>query len=253
MQNTTQDRFQYHPDPDQLLSGVFSQSSLRRVDARKEAILNMVDLKDKSLLDLGCSGGYFGFSLSMDIKSYHGIDGDEVLISRNQESAKSRGLENLKFEHCQITPERIRHLPHFDVALFLSVFHHILAVSQAYEWNQENVWEPKEILTALAEKVNVLVFETGYPDEGHEWCERLPPMLPTPKVWVEELLHEAGFEHVEIISAPAHQGFIGRLRAGLGKSFNAQCQNRTLITRVISRIFRLDPRDGRDIFIARRT
>lgn len=137
------------------------------MDARKEAILGLIDLKDKSLLDLGCSGGYFGFSLAKIVKSYKGIDGDAELITRNKEIAQRRGLHHLDFEHCQITPERIRYLPHFDVALFLSVFHHMLAVSQAYEWNQTNLWGPIEILVALADKVEVLVFETGYPGEGH--------------------------------------------------------------------------------------
>ena len=91
-----------------------------------------------------------------------------------------------------------------------------------------------------------------YPDEGHEWCGRLPRMLPTPQAWVDGMLHEAGFEQVEMIAAPGHRGFVGRLRAWLGKSYNARGVDRTLSTRIVRRIFGLDPRDGRDIFIARR-
>ena len=64
MQNTSRDRFDYHPDPEKILSGHHRGGSLRRVDARKGAILNLVDMNGKTLLDLGCSGGYFGFSLA---------------------------------------------------------------------------------------------------------------------------------------------------------------------------------------------
>ena len=78
-------------------------------------------------------------------------------------------------------------------------------------------------------------------------------MLPTPQAWVKTLLYKAGFDQVEMISAPGHQGFFGRLRAQLGKSFNELSVDRTLSTRIVSRIFQLDPRDGRDIFIARRS
>ena len=57
MRNTAKDRFQYHPDPDRILSRGFWHGSLRSVDARKEAILGLVNLKDKSVLDLGCGFG----------------------------------------------------------------------------------------------------------------------------------------------------------------------------------------------------
>ena len=183
----------------------------------------------------------------------YGLDGDHDLIVRNEDIARSAGLNNLHFECGQITPQRIKQLPHFDVGIFLSVFHHILAVSKAYEWNQKNTWSPNEILASLANKVDVLVFETGYPDEGHEWCERLPNMLPTPQVWVESMLHEAGFARVAMIPAPGYQGTAGRLRARLGKQFHGVSSDRTLAKRIVNRVFRLDPRDGRDIFVACRS
>ncbi|MDO8861667.1 methyltransferase domain-containing protein [Haliea sp. E1-2-M8] len=250
MKNSIDERFQYHPDPKEVLSNASFSRSLRRVDLRKAAIMESVELRGKSLLDLGCSGGYFGFSLAGTIKLYHGVDGDNELIARNIEVSQSKGLNHLSFEHSRITPDFIRQLPSFDVVFFLSVFHHILAVSKAYDWNEESVWEPEEILRALAEKAEVLVFETGYPSEGHEWCENLPPMLPTPDAWIVELLRGAGFYQVEIIPSPVHSGILGRVRASLGDRFNVQKQNPTVLARLIARAFHLDPRDRRDIFIA---
>jgi len=214
--------------------------------------MESVELQGKTLLDLGCSGGYFGFSLAATVKSYHGIDGDSELIDRNREVCQRRGIGHLSFEHGQITPDFIRQLPKFDVAFFLSVFHHILAVSEAYDWNEQSEWKPEEILSALADKVEVLVFETGYPTEGHEWCENLPPMLPTPKAWILKLLRTAGFDQVEIIPSPVHRGMRGRIRAWLGDRFNAQKPNSALLTRLVARTFHLDPRDRRDIFVARK-
>ena len=90
MQNTTDNRFQYHPDPEELLSRASLVRSRRRVDHRKAEIMEFVELRVKSLLDLGCSGGYFGFSLAETVKSYHGIDGDRELIVRNREGLSAQ-------------------------------------------------------------------------------------------------------------------------------------------------------------------
>lgn len=250
MRNTTKERFDYHPDPNELLAGKSGKSSLRRVEARKKAIQSLVDLENKSLLDLGCSGGYFGFSLAESISNYFGLDGDQELIVRNEAIARRAGLNHIHFEYGQITPKRIQKLPHFDVALFLSVFHHIITASEAYDWNKQNSWRPIEILAAIAEKVDVIIFETGYPDEGHEWCERLPGMLPTPQAWVKTTLLEAGFVKVDIISAPAQRGIRGQLRSWLAKELYGTDRNNNLAKRVVKRLLQIDPRDGRDIFVA---
>ena len=125
--------------------------------------------------------------------NYIGVDADEIVIERNRSVAEQLPATNLEFRRAEITPSFVRSLGPIDIALFLSVFHHILATSRAYDWNRPSEFDPLDLLRALQERVDVLVFETGYPDEGFEWCERLPPMAPTPRAWVERVLRHAGF------------------------------------------------------------
>jgi SAM-dependent methyltransferase len=247
MNVSVDERLRYHPDPSD-----HDRRSTRKVDVRRKLIIERSDPAGKRLIDLGCSGGYFGFSLADIVKEYVGIDGDEVLISRNSAAAKQRNLANLSFRHAVITPSLVRSLPAADIALFLSVFHHILATSTAYGWNKQPDFDPLDILTALRERVEVLVFETGYPDEGFEWCARLPRMEPTPRAWVTTALRNAGFRYVEVVPTPQYQGLEGRVRQRISQAIDIRRSPRSLASRVASRLFNLDTRDGRDVFIARR-
>lgn len=244
---TLHERLRYHPDPTRR----GALRSKRRVDGRCRLIRERVDLSGKRVVDLGCSGGYFGFEWATTVSSYLGVDADSALIERNRDAARQQSLVNLEFRHAVISPSFVRSLGRIDVALFLSVFHHILAASQAYEWNRSFAFDPFGLLPALQERVDVLVFETGYPDEGFEWCQRLPRMVPTPRAWVEERLREAGFPYVEIVPSSAYRGFTDALRRSVALGLGYSKHPRPLSGRVASRILRVDPRDGRDLFVAR--
>lgn len=243
---TLDHRIHYHPDP----LGQKTGRSKRGVDGRWRAIAGRVDFSGRRVLDLGCSGGYFGFALAGMASEYLGVDADAAVIERNREAVRRRGLEHLRFERAAITPSLVRGLAPVDVALFLSVFHHMLATSAAYDWNRGPGFEPVDVLRALSERARVLVFETGYPDEGFEWCERLPAMEPTPRAWVERKLREAGFGRVEVIPAAAYQGATVALRRRAARALGYARHPRPLSGRVASRLFGVDPRDGRDLFVA---
>ena len=244
---TLEERLSYHPDPN-LQAG---SRSKRKVEARHRLIGGNVDFSGKRVLDLGCSGGYFGFALSGTVSSYLGVDADEAVIERNRNAAWQRSLVNLEFRSAAITPSFIRGLAPVDVALFLSVFHHILATSDAYDWNRPGEFDPFDLLRALRERAGVLVFETGYPDEGFEWCERLPPMTPTPRAWVMRALREAGFRHVEVIPAGTGRSFTERLRRRIALAMGYARHPRPLAGRIAARVLQVDSRDNRDLFIAR--
>jgi SAM-dependent methyltransferase len=244
---TLDERLRYHPDPNRQKG---SRRSKRRVDGRCRIIEERVDLSGKRLLDLGCSGGYFGFELADVVSSYFGVDADDVVIERNRSVAQQRSLINLEFHRATITPSFVRSLPPMDVALFLSVFHHILATSTAYAWNRPPDFDPFDLLRALQERVDVLVFETGYPGEGFEWCERLPPMTPTPRTWVEQVLRNAGFRHVEVVPADTYKGAMDGVRRRIALTLGYAKHPRPLSGRIASRILRVDPRDNRDLFFA---
>lgn len=244
---TLDERLNYHPDPNQQAG----TRSKRKVDVRRHLIGERVNFSGKRVLDLGCSGGYFGFSLTDVVSSYLGVDADEAVIERNHNAARQRSLANLEFRRAAITPSFIRSLASVDIALFLSVFHHILATSDAYDWNRHSEFDPFDLLHALRERANVLVFETGYPDEGFEWCERLPPMTPTPRAWVVRALRETGFRHVEVIPASAGRSPADELRWRIALAMGCARHPRPLAGRIAARVLQVDSRDNRDLFIAR--
>lgn len=246
MATSLEERFGYHPDP----CGAASNGSRRRVDSRCRLIMDQVDFTGRRVLDLGCNGGYFGFALAGVAGGYLGVDADSALIARNREAARRCDLATLEFHAAPITPDLIRGLGRFDVALFLSVFHHILAGSAAYDWNRRVEFDPLELVAALHDTAGVLVFETGYPDEGFEWCARLPAMLPTPRAWVEHKLREAGFARVRTIPASAYHGAFDPLKRRVARALGYARHPRPLSGKIASRLLRVDPRDGRDLFVA---
>jgi SAM-dependent methyltransferase len=245
---TLNERMRYHPDPNRQEEA----PSKRRVDGRYRAIEERVELAGRRVLDLGCSGGYFGFRMADLVSGYVGVDADDAVIERNRHAARKRGLGNLEFRQSLITPSFVRSLVPVDVVLFLSVFHHMLATSVAYAWNQGAAdFDAVELLRALNERTDVLVFETGYPDEGFEWCARLPPMTPTPRAWVERTLRDAGFRHIEVVPADSFRRPLDGLRRHIALALGYARHPRPLSGQIANRILQVDSRDNRDLFVAR--
>ena len=241
MSQSIRERLEYHPAP-----GVgTSRGAMRRVDRRLAAITRLVDVTGKDVLDLGCSGGYFSFALARDARRVFAIDGDQAVIDRNREAAERMGVTNVEFVHAVIRPELIEALPSVDVTLFLSVFHHLLTGSEAYDWNDATVVKTAfRSLELLKARTDILVFEMGYPDEGYEWCSRLPRMMPSPRDWIVDRVFGADFPSVQIVESPSYAG-----SAAIRRRFHRVARTTTLWGRLMRRMLTIDPRDGRDIFI----
>ncbi len=173
----------------------------RRVENRLRAITGAVDFDGKSILDLGCNGGYFSFAVAAAAERVVAVDGEAELIRLNQAKQAELGITNIDFQHALITPEFIDNMPNFDIILFLSVFHHMLCASQAHDWNtQSERSNAMEVIRKLRGKSKILVFEMGYPWEGYDWSANLPPM-EDPCVWVKDNIFGADFA-VEILQPP---------------------------------------------------
>jgi len=241
--------YRYHP----LYCLGRKNKSARKVETRWRAICALYDFKDKEVLDLGCSGGYFSFEASKVAKNVTAVDADNTIISENKILAVKYGFHNVNFIHAVISPEVINTFPHYDVTLFLSVLHHVMAVSDRYPWNrQKNGYEyGLEILTSLIKKTDVLIFEMGQSNESFEWAKKLPKMLPSPDTWiVKNLLRPAGFDAVEIISPPEYRGLSGRIKRLIHDHFNQTASGTSLLGKIIRRTIGYDTRDCRFIFIA---
>ncbi len=219
----------------------------RRVEGRLRTITDALDFSNKTVLDLGCNGGYFSFALAQQARQILAIDGEAELIRLNIAKQADLGITNIDFRQALITPDLISELPEFDIVLFLSVFHHMLCASDAHDWNSEaERTVAMEVVAKLRDKARILVFEMGYPWEGYDWSAKLPAM-DDPRDWVRENIFGPGFA-VDILPPPAHQGAMGMLR----EAATPTARRTSIAARFVRRSMRIDPRDGRHIFIGRR-
>ena len=241
MSQTTTDRLNYHGTH---RDNVLCRSS-RLVRHRLESIRSHLDFRGKSVLDLGCSGGYFSLNIASEAKQVLGVDGDAEVIRQNVALASEKGIRNVKFLEASLTRQFISDLPEYDIVLFLSVFHHMLGASDAYDWNSESLRsEAFDTLGEIRKKARVLVFEMGYPDEGYDWSTKLPPMVPDPVSWIIANIFGEDFS-VQVISPPALRGPLGSARRWL---LDKQ-ESGGLRWRILRRIFHVDVRDKRHLFI----
>jgi SAM-dependent methyltransferase len=248
MSSDIQQRLRYHPPPGQA----DSVEEGRRVEARAKAIRSHVDLSGATVLDLGCSGGYFTFSFAQESERVVGVDADRAVIQRNRRFASEHGFDNVEFVEGKISPEPLSTLPDVDVVLFLSVFHHILAASEAYAWNDgTGPQNARSVIEAVREKAGVLVFEMGMPDEGKDWCSDLPPMGSDPSKWIEREIFGDAYDRVIEIDAPARTDISGWARRRLS-SFVAGAEGHEIHKRLLRKVIALDVRDNRPLFIGSR-
>jgi len=235
------DRFNYHATN----SGKVFNLPSRLVHQRLESIRHHVDFRGKTVLDLGCSGGYFSFNVAPVAKRVVGVDGDRDVIEQNVALASQKCIDNIIFLNASLTQQFIAALPEFDIVLFLSVFHHMLTASDAYDWNSEaSRNEAFNTLLVIRRKARVLVFEMGYPDEGYDWSPKLPPMEPDPVTWIINNVFGNEFS-VHVVPPPALEGPLGFVR-------NSLLNYRELSGiwwRILRRFFHVDVRDRRHLFI----
>ena len=133
MQSDRYHRLNYHPVPWEQ----GRPKGSRKVAGRWSLISGHCDLDGATVLDLGCSGAYMSFRAAETAARVVGVDADAEIIERNRGLAAQRGLDNISFVHGRLSPELILDLPRADFAFFLSVFHHMLVGSAAYDWNPE--------------------------------------------------------------------------------------------------------------------
>jgi len=116
---------------------------------RAKRITELVDVKDKTLLDLGCSVGTISATLASFGAKVTGVDYDEEAIA----TANKYYGPVASFQVQDITLEYIQGLPHYDVVIWLSQFMW-LAKQKGIDYALDCLWE-------LSKKCDTLVFETA--------------------------------------------------------------------------------------------
>jgi SAM-dependent methyltransferase len=245
----------YHPLPDFAGNWVGGK---RNSNARLDMIEKNVDFNDKTVLDLGCSGGFFSFSLAKKAKSITAIDANQDMINRNREIADRLGCKNIEFRYSHINPESLKELPKYDVVLFLSVFHHIIASSDTYEWNDESgVESAQEVLDTVSKLGSVYIFEMGRPDEGTKLGRIVGERIGEPRDWVPQNVFGAGFKNIQVLRGAGYDRWPFRWFPKLAPALLAVPERKILGRKVSGRrIMRkkigIAPHDFREIYIGRR-
>jgi len=147
-----------------------------------------------SLVDLGCSEGYYVLSAARSGLGFClGVDFDLRRIWTCTSQVVLNDIPNAAFLISEVTPELIDRIPEVDAVIFLSVLHHIM-----YQKGEEYC---RDLLTRLRRKTRkVMLFEMGQSDEHLEtWAAKMPDMGSDPHAWVANFLRSAGFRNVEKI------------------------------------------------------
>lgn len=145
-------------------------------------IAEIINLKSKTVLDLGCGDGTFSLSLA-DLGAKHvlGIDPATQAIQMAQEKALKNGYKNLLFDVGNIYDLKFND-NQFDVVVLRGVLHHLpdpeRAIALAVKWGMEVViLEPNGMNIALKVIEKISAYHREHEEQSF--------LMPTLKKWIE--------------------------------------------------------------------
>lgn len=96
-----------------------------------ERIKNLVDFKNKSVLDIGCFHGYFSFKIEESgAKNIIGLEKNKKAVYTARK-IRLRKKSNILFKTGEIENTRLNN--HFDIILVLNMLHHVKNISKALD------------------------------------------------------------------------------------------------------------------------
>jgi cyclopropane fatty-acyl-phospholipid synthase-like methyltransferase len=144
-----------------------------------------------SLVDLGCAEGFYVLQAARECHCLSlGVDADiRRLIIANHQLIEEK-VQPAGFLLAEINQKFLEKLPTFDIVVFMSVMHHIMAES-----GEEYSRRLLEAMKRLAGKA--LIFEMGQSDETkNKWAKKLPDMGADPHSWIKKFILSAGYSKV---------------------------------------------------------
>lgn len=164
----------YHPD-------YFQQKGAVRHGCQQRLDLIRKHVRSGSLLDIGCSEGFYSFGMADRCKPIVAIDKEKPLIERCHQIKGSRML-HIDFWHMGID-ELLPSIKTWDVCLYMSVHHHIIA--------QFGMEAANKILLTLSIKCDCMFFDMGQKNEHncmmHKWWQLLPSNTDQ-EAWLQQYL-----------------------------------------------------------------
>lgn len=167
----------YHPDYFK------QQGNIVRSDCQKR--LEVIDghIQNGSLLDVGCSEGFYSFGLCGKCSPILAIDRESHLIKTCKSIQQNHTIASIiDFENIGLD-DILEEDDFWDSCLYLSVHHHII--------EQFGCETARLMLKKLSEKCHTMFFDMGQKNEHnctmHKWWQLLPPNTDQ-EAWLQEYL-----------------------------------------------------------------
>lgn len=182
------DKMSYHPN-------YFQQGAAVRSGCQHRLDIIRSHVQSGSLLDIGCSEGFYSFGLSDRCKPILAIDKEQSLIQTCKTISKSHNV-NIDFQ-CMGVDKLLQLVGTWDICLYMSVHHHIIA--------QLGMQTANDILKQLSKKCNCMFFDVGQKNEhnctGHRWWQLLPPNTNQEAWLLDYLANYTIYTHCQIIGS----------------------------------------------------
>lgn len=196
----------YHPN-------YFQQGGAVRSGCQQRLDLIRKHVKSGSLLDIGCSEGFYSFGLADRCKPILAIDKERQLVRECHKMKESHKVD-IDFHHVGVdkmlqsmeTSFTDGYFCKWDVCLYMIVHHHIIA--------QFGIEKANKILRILSQRCSCMIFDMGQKNEQnctmHKWWQLLPPNTDQ-EAWLSEYLAtNTVYAHCQLIgSSQIHS--VGRL------------------------------------------
>ena len=214
-------------------------------------LFDNIDLKNKTVYDLGCSNGFFCYELAKRGAKVIGVDKNKKTIELNRLIAKYYDLD-IEFIEDDLLDESFynERMGNSDLVIFLSVIHHIYKNTEKYPSNYCN-----KILKIISEKTDKMIFETGQSGEPFHWSIKLGEMGLNPQKWIlDNWLWNTNFKQKDVIKSLLFRGRMGAIREKVCTLYRKSIYKpyhplRYYFINLICRLFIRDPRETRYIFI----
>jgi hypothetical protein len=191
LQNALKVTHDYQPNP--FVFSKRNDKKNRNSFDRYEAIFKNLPNTPTTLIDYGCSRGFFVLQAAKDGLFSIGIDHDRFEILYARSVSEIYGVNKALFMHDEITEDLISTLPKFEMTICTSIFHHWVRI-----YGKESAFR---MMQGIADNTTkYLVFETG---QNNEIDTRFYPYLEfmgdSYEDWIESFLLELGFSKIKKI------------------------------------------------------
>ena len=189
----------YHPN-------YFQQGGAIRHDCQQRLELIKGHVQGGSLLDIGCSQGFYSFGLCQKCSPILAIDKESHSIKTCEKIRQNNSIASAIDFECLSLDDILEECDFWDSCLYLSVHHHIVA--------QFGFEAAKLMLKRLSEKCHNMFFDMGQKNEQncamHKWWKLLPTNTDQ-KTWLREYLETSTvYTDIKLIGS-SHIHNVGRL------------------------------------------